>query len=298
MDVEVLGIDHVYLSVRSLAVSESFYDVLLQDVLGYRKNHFALNGEPHVQYYNRQFGFVIRPARAGTPVHDSGTPGLHPFCLRVRDERAVDAVAAALGASGIEATAPRYYPVYAPDYYATFLVDPDGVRLEVTNFRANRRARMYAWDDAPGSAPGDAASCIAGSCLCGAIRYEAAGPPRAIGHCHCRTCRKAHGAAFSTIVPVEKAGFRWVAGEGLLAYFESSPGKRRWFCSRCGSQLVSTRAEREEVLLRAGCIDDGVVAPAVAHAWVDSMPAWDRIADDLPQFRHGFPGAPPGDESA
>jgi catechol 2,3-dioxygenase-like lactoylglutathione lyase family enzyme len=224
MDAEVLGIDHVYLSVRALAASEAFYDVFLLRVLGFRKNHFALNGEPHVQYYNRQFGFVIRPAREGAPAHDPGTPGLHHFCFRVRDERAVDAVAAALGEGGIAATAPRYYAQYADDYYATFLVDPDGVRLEVTNFRANRRARMYAWDEAPEPSASDPASRITGSCLCGAVRYEADGPPGPMGHCHCGTCRKAHGAAFSTIVPVPKPGFRWTAGEGLLAYFESSPG--------------------------------------------------------------------------
>ena len=138
MDAEVLGIDHVYLSVRALAVSESFYDEFLLRVLGYRKNHFALNGEPHVQYYNRQFGFVIRPARDETPGHDPGAPGLHHFCFRVRDERAVDAVASALGESGIEATAPRYYPQYADDYYATFFEDPDGLRLEVVALRRGR----------------------------------------------------------------------------------------------------------------------------------------------------------------
>jgi len=38
----------------------------------------------------------------------------------------------------IEATAPRLYPEYAPDYYAIFFSDPDGIRLEIV---ANRRFR-------------------------------------------------------------------------------------------------------------------------------------------------------------
>jgi hypothetical protein len=36
---DVIGIDHIYLSVSDLAVSERFYDTLLVDVLGFRKNH-------------------------------------------------------------------------------------------------------------------------------------------------------------------------------------------------------------------------------------------------------------------
>ena len=130
-------------------VSERFYDHVLRDVLGFRKNAFAIAGEPHIQYYNRHFGYVIRPARGETTAHDSYAPGLHHFCLRVEGEADVDRTASALRARGIEASEPRYYPEYAPDYYATFFADPDGVRLEVTNFRANRKARMYGWDDLP-----------------------------------------------------------------------------------------------------------------------------------------------------
>ncbi|MGH7895550.1 MAG: VOC family protein [Candidatus Binatia bacterium] len=144
MPVEVIGIDHVYLAVRDLARSEAFYDRIMR-VLGYRKGRSAIAGDPHVHFYNRQFGFSLRPARAGTPDHDPYAPGLHHFCFRVVDERAVDGAAAELGAEGIEVTQARYYPEYAPDYYAIFFTDPDGVRLEITNFRRQRRRRMFDW---------------------------------------------------------------------------------------------------------------------------------------------------------
>jgi len=118
-----------------------------------------------------------------------------------------------------------------------------------------------------------------------------------MAHCHCQMCRKAHGAGFSTILPVEKEGFRWAAGEELLEHHESSPGKRRWFCRRCGSQLISTRdADDNSLLLRAGCIDAGYEGQAVAHGWVEFMAPWHRITDDLPRFGRGFPGSPPGVE--
>jgi catechol 2,3-dioxygenase-like lactoylglutathione lyase family enzyme len=153
MPVEVIGIDHIYVSVRSLERAEAFYDRVLQQVLGYRKGRSAIAGDPHVHYFNRQFGFSLRPARAQTAEHDPYAPGLHHFCFRVVDERAVDRAAAELRALGIDITAPRHYPEYAPDYYAIFLADPDGVRLEITNFREQRRRRMYDWDaDASGIA--------------------------------------------------------------------------------------------------------------------------------------------------
>ena len=146
MAVEVLGIDHVYLAVRDLARSTLFYDGVMA-VLGYRRADGAIGGDPHVHYYNRQFGVSLRPARAGTPAHDPYAPGLHHFCFRVIDAPAVDRAAAELRAAGVSPSEPRLYPEYAPDYYATFFDDPDGIRLEITNFRAQRRQRMYAWDE-------------------------------------------------------------------------------------------------------------------------------------------------------
>ena len=32
-----------------------------------------------------------------------------------------------------------------------------------------------------------------GSCLCGAVRFEVAGPLRDVVECHCAMCRKTHG---------------------------------------------------------------------------------------------------------
>jgi catechol 2,3-dioxygenase-like lactoylglutathione lyase family enzyme len=141
---EVIGIDHVYITVTDLARAEAFYDKTMA-VLGFRKNAFTLNDESHVQYYNRHFGFVLRPARDLFP-HDPYAPGLHHFCLRVDSPEDVARVAAELQAAGIEASDPQVYPEYAPDYHATFFRDPDGIRLEVTNYRAERRQRHDDWE--------------------------------------------------------------------------------------------------------------------------------------------------------
>jgi len=131
--------------VSDLDRSEAFYDRVLLQALGFRKNKFTLDDEPHIQYFNRHFGYVLRPARTDTK-HDPYAPGLHHFCLRVESIADVIAVAEALRAAGIEATEAKHFPEYAPDYWATFLSDPDGIRLEVTNYRQERRDRHDNWN--------------------------------------------------------------------------------------------------------------------------------------------------------
>lgn len=142
---EVIGIDHIYVTVSDLGRSESFYDRVMIGALGFRKNKFTISGDPHIQYFNRQFGFVLRPARVAVR-HEPYSPGLHHFCLRVDSAAEVDTVARHLRELGIAASEARLYPEYAPDYTATFFEDPDGIRLEVTNYRQERRDRHDRWD--------------------------------------------------------------------------------------------------------------------------------------------------------
>ena len=148
---DIIGIDHIYLTVSDLARAEAFYTTVLEGVLGYRSNRFTLAGDPHVQFYNRRHGIVLRPARPDTPqqAHNPYSPGLHHLCLRVSTADDVADTARALQDAGIAATDARLYPEYAPDYCATFFTDPDGLRLEVTNYRAERRERHDHWTSLP-----------------------------------------------------------------------------------------------------------------------------------------------------
>jgi glyoxylase I family protein len=141
---EIIGIDHIYISVSNLEKSELFYDTVMK-VLGFQKTSFTLDDEKHIQYYNRHFGYVLRPARTSER-HNSYSPGLHHLCFRVESEKDVCDVASRLAERGIEVSGPRLYTEYAADYFALFLPDPDGIRLEITNFRQERRERHENWN--------------------------------------------------------------------------------------------------------------------------------------------------------
>ncbi|MBR0795469.1 GFA family protein [Bradyrhizobium jicamae] len=129
---------------------------------------------------------------------------------------------------------------------------------------------------------------LTGSCLCGAVAYEVDAEPGAFVHCHCRTCRKTHGSAFSTVMPVPRMAFRWVRGEELLGAFESSPGKQRRFCTRCGSHITAERDAQPNVLLRMGCLDTPVTGPARAHIWRSIAATWYDPKDKTPEFPEGL----------
>jgi hypothetical protein len=68
---------------------------------------------------------------------------------------------------------------------------------------------------------------IHGSCLCGGVKFEIAGPLTAPLNCHCSQCRKQHGSAFRSRVRVQAKDFRWLHGEHLVKFYESSRGYQR-----------------------------------------------------------------------
>jgi len=129
---------------------------------------------------------------------------------------------------------------------------------------------------------------LAGSCLCGRVRYEIHGKIGPAVHCHCVTCRKAQGGAFVTNAPVRTKYFRLVSGAEQVAEFGSSPGKKRCFCRTCGSPLWSQRdSDPEIVRIRLGLLDGDPGRRPLAHVWVGEKAPWYEITDALPQSPKG-----------
>lgn len=123
-----------------------------------------------------------------------------------------------------------------------------------------------------------------GSCLCGGVRFRIDAALAPIQICHCSQCRKAQGGPFATNTPVAASSFQLLSGEDLLTSFESSPGKQRVFCRRCGSPIYSHKASLPGVLrIRAGLIDEPVSVSLAAHFQTGSKASWWPIEDDLPQ---------------
>lgn len=127
------------------------------------------------------------------------------------------------------------------------------------------------------------------SCLCGGITFRIAGELAPIQVCHCVQCRKAQGTVFATNTPVARSAFQLDSGAELLTEYESSPGKKRAFCQRCGSPIYSRRDDVPEVLrIRAGLINEPLAVRPAAHFYVAGKANWWEIHDDLPQFAAAY----------
>jgi len=125
---------------------------------------------------------------------------------------------------------------------------------------------------------------LSGSCLCGGVRYEISGRLSGPLYCHCSMCRKAHGAAFRTRASVRAQDFRWVQGETLVTWYETSPGTERGFCRVCGAKLLS-RFERNPRFygLPLGTLDDDPGVKPGMHLYVAHKAPWFEITDALAQ---------------
>jgi hypothetical protein len=121
------------------------------------------------------------------------------------------------------------------------------------------------------------------------VAYEVDAPSGPIIHCHCQTCRKAHGTAFSSVMAVPRDAFRWTRGEDFLCSYESSPGKCRRFCSRCGSQIFAERRGQAHVMLRLGCLDTPLADTSAVHIWRSDAASWYDPKVQLREYQQAIP---------
>jgi len=123
---------------------------------------------------------------------------------------------------------------------------------------------------------------INGSCLCGQVTYRISGKIGPVVHCHCVTCRKAHGSAFSSVAAVKDNDFE-LSGKDKVHKYESSEGKNRYFCSKCGTQLYAKKDGTEHIVLRMGSLDDDPRTEEKNHIWVSQKASWYSITSHLPE---------------
>jgi catechol 2,3-dioxygenase-like lactoylglutathione lyase family enzyme len=129
-------LDHVSITVSDLACAARFYDAI-----------FAALGVPCVAREADRLGYGVR-----NRPHDDGhtylsirpstnvVPDRRHWCFRAPSRAAVDAFhAAGIAEGGRSNGAPGLRPDYHPGYYAAFLLDPDGNRLEAVYHRVDDR---------------------------------------------------------------------------------------------------------------------------------------------------------------
>jgi catechol 2,3-dioxygenase-like lactoylglutathione lyase family enzyme len=122
--------DHVSIGVRDIARAKAFYDRALEP-LGLRR---LSDGEDSLGYGQEAVGLWIGATKS--PVPDDPNSGLH-ICFTAPDRESVAKFhAAALAAGGRDNGCPEIRADYRADYFAAYVVDPDGYRLEALHLGA------------------------------------------------------------------------------------------------------------------------------------------------------------------
>jgi len=81
------------------------------------------------------------------------------------------------------------------------------------------------------------------------------------------------------------------------ATYESSPGARRDFCPRCGTQISFTAAYIPGLIdITIGSLDDPGRVPPALHYWESERLPWVRFADQLPRYPEFPPAEGPATE--
>ena len=122
-----------------------------------------------------------------------------------------------------------------------------------------------------------------GRCLCGAVTFEAEGPPLWVSHCHCQSCRRQTGSAMATFVGLASSRFEWVTGTPKT--FASSAGVTRSFCDACGTPLAyESDGYPGEIHIYVSTFDQPDAFPPKAHVFVAERIAWTHMDDGLKKF--------------
>src|SRR6476660_10373638 len=119
-------INHVSIGVHDVARAQRFYDAALAP-LGYK----CLSEDAGSLGYGRD-AVALWIGAAERPVPPDDKSNLH-FCFDAPTRKSIDAFhAAALAQGGRDNGKPGLRPDYGANYYAAFVVDPDGDRIETS----------------------------------------------------------------------------------------------------------------------------------------------------------------------
>jgi hypothetical protein len=120
---------------------------------------------------------------------------------------------------------------------------------------------------------------IEGGCLCGAVRFVATGEPINVSWCHCQSCRKHSGAPVSVFVAIRRDAYEVTQGE--ITKFNSSPGRWRGFCAKCGSTLTCEgEPSSAEVHFHIGSINQAERFQPTRHIFPEERLPWLQLNED------------------
>jgi len=122
---------------------------------------------------------------------------------------------------------------------------------------------------------------LAGTCLCGGVRFAVPVPFARVTVCHCESCKKISGGGGTANGRTRSDEVRIIEGEGLITTYQPVEGSAKSFCSRCGTNLFGGGWPEAEVCsVRLSALDEPFEEPIQSHIFVRSLAPWEVLPDD------------------
>ena len=131
---------------------------------------------------------------------------------------------------------------------------------------------------------------LSGKCLCGNISFTANTDIQNSYNCHCNDCRAASGAAYQTLLFIERSALE-ISGTPKVFTHAADSGSvmEKHFCPDCGSQMFGhNRSRPDRISIRAGVLDQSELVKPAANLYLSSKIESTPIDPDL----EGYSGMP------
>ncbi len=127
---------------------------------------------------------------------------------------------------------------------------------------------------------------LKGSCQCGAVTYTVSAEPLFTYACHCHSCQKRTGSAFSLGLVIATEALRL---EGALTPWsrvsEQGATNTRYSCASCGNIIYGIGDTNPELAkLQPGTLEDTSAVEPEVHMWTVSMQPWLVLPERVHKF--------------
>ena len=120
------------------------------------------------------------------------------------------------------------------------------------------------------------------SCFCGAVKAEVQGEPKAMGYCHCSSCRTWSAGPVNAFTLWEPKAVKVTHGAEHLATFAKTPTSERKFCRKCGGHLMTNHPPLGMVDVYAALLPTLKFTPAVHVNYAETVLP---MKDGLPKLK-------------
>ena len=120
------------------------------------------------------------------------------------------------------------------------------------------------------------------ACFCGAVNLQAEGDPKAMGYCHCASCRAWSAGPVNAFTLWDPASVKVTRGAEHIATYAKTPMSERQFCRKCGGHLMTNHPPLGMVDIYAALLPSLKFTPAVHVNYAETVLP---MKDGLPKLK-------------